>query len=115
MRRVRNLRIICKVVFLVLMAITPARGSCAQFVPESDPNLRITAMEGPKGMEAFAVGDGLAWAYGKDRLLSVDPQKQQITSVAIEHVKAPFPGHAICTRFSLDSRHCSRCGRHSPY
>jgi len=56
-------------------------------------------MEGPKGMEEFAVGDGLAWAYGKDRLLSVDPQKQQITSVAIEHVKASFPGYAIARGF----------------
>jgi virginiamycin B lyase len=71
------------VLTLASASLLPA---AAQILPASDPDVTVTAIEGPKDA-AFAIGDGTAWFLTKDGLAKVDPQNNHLTSVPIEQVK----------------------------
>jgi virginiamycin B lyase len=77
-------RRIYRVVVLTL-ASAPVLHVGAQISPESDPDVTITTIGGPK-TATFAIGDGTAWFQG-NHLYKVDPRNNQLTSVPIEQLK----------------------------
>jgi YVTN family beta-propeller protein len=67
----------------------------AQNTPESDPDLTITTIEGPKELNGGlpALGDGPVW-FAKGRLFQVDRENNQLSSVPIELEQLKNVGYA---------------------
>lgn len=72
---------------VLLLAFASVLHLGAQIVPH-DPSLSVVTIEGPAGVNAYAAGDGTVWLVTKDHLFKVEPETNQLTSVAIEKTNA---------------------------
>lgn len=76
-----------RIMAVLLLLSSALVSTCGAQAPPLDPRFELTMLEAPKGVLAFAIGDGRAWLLTKDALFKVEKRGNRAVALTLEKGK----------------------------